>query len=52
MNEENKIWAHENWIREIGKYTGEKDYDLIVRFALSYTLQSLRAGEDVHRFRW
>ena len=44
--------SHESWIKEIGKYTGEKDAGNVVRYALSYTLQSLRAGEDMHRFRW
>ena len=44
--------SHNRWIKEIGKYIDEENEDFIVRFALSYTLQSLRAGEDMHRFKW
>lgn len=44
--------SHNKWIEEIGKYIDEENEDFIVRFALSYTLQSLRAGENIHRFRW
>lgn len=46
------IDSHHRWIEEIGELIGEEDDGNIVRYALSYTLQSLRAGEDMHRFRW
>lgn len=46
------IETHSHWVKEIGKYTNEANFDNIIKFALSYTLQSLRAGEDINRFKW
>jgi len=50
MNPEN--FSHSNWIKEISKYIGEENYENIIKFSLSYTLQSLRANEDFDRFKW
>lgn len=47
-----KKFSHNNWIKEIGKYTGEDNYNNIIKFSLSYTLQSLRHDEDFNRFKW
>ena len=43
---------HNNWVGEIKKYINVDDEINVVKFALSYTLQSLRAGEDINRFKW
>jgi len=45
-------FSHNHWIKEIGKYTGEKNYENIIKFSLSYTLQSLKQNEDFNRFKW
>ena len=45
-------FSHNRWITRIGEYTGEDDALNIIRFSLSYTLQSLRYGEDLNRFKW
>lgn len=50
MNLEN--FSHSHWIKEIAKYTDEENYENIIKFSLSYTLQSLRAKEDFNRFKW
>ena len=47
-----KQFSHSHWIKEIGKYTGDTDVRNTIIFALSYTLQSLRANEDFDRFKW
>ena len=44
--------SHNHWIVEIKKYLGDFSDDEIVKYALSYTLQSLRNGEDMNRFKW
>ena len=50
--ENKKIKSHQHWIKEIKKYRGDYSDDEIIKFALSYTLQSLRAGENMERFKW
>lgn len=40
------------WAIEINKYINLEKEEDIIRFCLSYTLQSLKAGEDFSRFRW
>jgi len=45
-------FSHNHWIREIKKYTGETNDDNVIKFALSYTLQSLRNSENLQRFKW
>lgn len=53
MNEELvKNFSHVHWIKEIGEYIYEDDPNNIIKFSLAYTLQSLRAGEDIDRFKW
>lgn len=47
-----KKFSHTHWITKIGEYINEDNADNIIKFALSYTLQSLRAQEDIHRFQW
>ena len=45
-------FSHIHWIKEIQKYTGETSALNVVKYALSYTLQSLRANENMNRFKW
>ena len=35
------------WIKDMGQYIGGTNPQNIINFALSYTLQSLRFGEDI-----
>lgn len=46
------IKSHNHWVKEIRKYVGDKTDEEIIKFSLSYTLQSLRAKEDFNRFKW
>ena len=39
------------WVREIQEYA-DMDEQFIIKLALSFTLQSLRNGEDLQKFRW
>lgn len=43
---------NQRWIDEINKYVQLNDADLIIKMSLSYTLQSLRHGENIKRFQW
>ena len=43
---------HNEWIKIIGEYIGMENTDDILRYCMAYTLQSLRAGEDMSRFHW
>ena len=47
-----KKFSHSHWVKEIGKYIEEDNFENIIKFSLSYTLQSLRANEDIRRFQW
>ena len=40
------------WVDDIKKYINECDDWNIIQFCLSYTLQSLKNGEDMDRFKW
>lgn len=48
-----KNFSHNHWIKEIKKYLNNdvSDED-VIKLSLSYTLQSLRYGEDFNRFKW
>lgn len=46
------IQSHNHWIKEIKKYKKELTDEEIIKFSLSYTLQSLRANENMERFKW
>lgn len=47
------MFSHEHWINEIREYLNEDYTDMdIVKLSLSYTLQSLRNGDDIYRFKW
>ena len=48
------IDSHSHWVREISQIIDEDDMDNVVKFALSYTLQSLRYNKDevFTRFKW
>ncbi len=46
------IKSHQSWIEEIRKYRGEYTDEEIIKFSLAYTLQSLRKGENIDRFKW
>lgn len=52
MTNINKDFSHLRWVKRIGQIIEEDDTRNIVIFALSYTLQSLRANEDFNRFKW
>ena len=45
-------FSHVRWVREIGDFLKEDDFHNIVKFSLAYTLQSIRAGENLDRFKW
>ena len=49
-------YHYDRWIKEIKKYIDNEDFEyneeFIIKFCLSYTLQSLRNDEDLKRFRW
>lgn len=42
----------ERWINEIKPYLGTESNAVVLKYALSYTLQSLRNNEDMDRFKW
>lgn len=44
--------SYQHWINEIRKYEKEHTDNDIIKYALSYTLQSLRANENMNRFKW
>ena len=46
------IKSHNHWVKEIQKYKSDLTDEEVVKFALSYTLQSLRHGENMNRFKW
>lgn len=46
------IKSHQRWIKEINKYINNQTDEEVIKFALSYTLQSLRANENMERFKW
>lgn len=46
------IKSHSHWINEIQKYRSDLSDEDVIKFALSYTLQSLRKNEDFDRFKW
>lgn len=52
MNDIERLLCHSKWIEDIGKYIHQDDNVDIIKFALSYTLQSLKAKEDINRFKW
>lgn len=48
------IDSHNHWVREISEIIDEDNMDNVVKFALSYTLQSLKHNKDevFTRFKW
>ena len=64
LKQENSVFKgkdiehYQRWANQIKKYVEEDnpyftyDDDFIIKIALSYTLQSLRHGEDLKRFQW
>ena len=51
-NQMMNIKSHQRWINEIQKYRGNYTSEQIIKFSLAYTLQSLRNGENIDRFKW
>lgn len=45
-------FSHVRWVKKIGDMIGEDDTRNIIIFSLSYTLQSLKAGDNFNRFKW
>ena len=47
---------YDRWIKEIKNYVDNDDFEyneeFIIKLCLSYTLQSLRNGENLKRFQW
>lgn len=41
----------ERWINQIKEYTGEKDTGNVIQYALSFTLQALRNGDE-NIYKW
>lgn len=41
----------ERWINQIKEYTGEKDTGNVIQYALSFTLQALRNGDE-NTYKW
>lgn len=52
------VYHYDRWIKQIKKYVEKTNEDFeyneefIIKLCLSYTLQSLRNGEDLKRFQW
>jgi len=46
--------SHQKWIDEISIIIDEDNVDNVVKFALSYTLQSLKHNKDevFNKFKW
>lgn len=42
----------QRWINEIKAYLGTESDAVVLKYALSYTLQSLRNNENMDRFKW
>lgn len=42
----------QRWIDEIKPYLDTKLDAIVLKYALSYTLQSLRNNENMDRFKW
>lgn len=51
MMYDTSINNREKWINEIKSYTGEKDTANVIQYALSFTLQALRNGDE-NRYKW
>lgn len=41
----------DKWINEIKSYTGEMDTANVIQYALSFTLQALRNGDE-NKYKW
>ena len=41
----------ERWINQIKEYTGETDTTNVIQYALSFTLQALRNGDE-NQYKW
>lgn len=46
------IQSHNHWIKELSKYLPNHTEEDIIKYALSYTLQSFRHNENTERFKW
>lgn len=49
-------YHYDRWIKQIKNYVDNEDFEyneeFIIKLCLSYTLQSLRNGENLKRFQW
>lgn len=52
VKQKKNIEDNQRWLNEIKKYIKNDNDIQVMKFCLSYTLQSLRAGEDFNRFKW
>lgn len=43
---------HHKWVEDLHSYLPNQSDESIIEYCLSYTLQSLRNGEDMDRFKW
>lgn len=46
------VESHKQWIEEIKKYLTDYSDEDIVKYSLSFTLQSLRNNIDMSMFKW
>lgn len=58
LSADDDAYHYDRWIKQIKNYVEktnegfEYNEEFIIKFCLSYTLQSLRNGENLKRFRW
>ena len=46
------LGTHNKWVKELGNYLRNHTNKDIIKYTLSYTLQSFRYEEDMNRFKW
>ena len=44
--------GHNHWVKELRNYLPNQSDKDILKYCMSYTLQSFRNGEKMDRFRW
>ena len=47
-----KVYKHHKWVEDLHSYLPNQSDESIIEYCLSYTLQSLRNGENMDRFKW
>lgn len=44
--------GHQHWIERLSNYLPNRSDKDIIKYCMSYTLQSFRYEEDMNRFKW